>query len=154
MKRKGFTLIELLVVIAIIGLLSTLSVVSLNSARGKAKDAARKSDMNAIAKAMELYNVEEGGYPLSFPDCNNNILADRDDNIICSGWSIITTDGETILQSIPAPPETGDYLGFSNTTSYCISATLEPTSDGTNDVFKCVNGSCFLADTVCNSVSG
>lgn len=35
--QKGFTLIELLVVISIIGLLSTLAVVAINSARRKEK---------------------------------------------------------------------------------------------------------------------
>ena len=54
MKRKGFTLIELLVVIAIIGLLSTLAVISLNSARGKARDAARLADVKTISTAIEL----------------------------------------------------------------------------------------------------
>lgn len=48
MKQKGFTLIELLVVIAIIGLLSSLAVVSLNSARSKAYDAQIKSDLSQI----------------------------------------------------------------------------------------------------------
>jgi len=54
-NKKGFTLIELLVVIAIIGLLSTLAVVSLNNARGKARDARRVSDVKAIQTAFELY---------------------------------------------------------------------------------------------------
>ncbi len=54
MKKKGFTLIELLVVIAIIGLLSTLAVVSLGSARQKAADAKRISDLKAIQTAMEM----------------------------------------------------------------------------------------------------
>jgi len=54
MKRKGFTLIELLVVIAIIGLLSTLAVVSLNSARAKARDARRLSDVKQLSTVLEM----------------------------------------------------------------------------------------------------
>ena len=42
-NKKGFTIIELLVVISIIGLLSTISVVSLNGARIKSRDAKRVS---------------------------------------------------------------------------------------------------------------
>jgi len=53
----GFTLIELLVVIAIIGLLSSLAVVSLNSARQKARDARRVSDVRQLATLLELENT-------------------------------------------------------------------------------------------------
>jgi len=52
--EKGFTLIELLVVIAIIGLLSTLAVVQLNSARGKARDARRISDVKQLSTLLEM----------------------------------------------------------------------------------------------------
>ena len=41
LSARGFTLIELLVVISIIGILSSFAVVSLNSARAKARDALR-----------------------------------------------------------------------------------------------------------------
>ena len=66
-NRKGFTLIELLVVIAIIGLLSTMAVVSLNSARQKARDAKRVSDVKQIATVLQLAASEN---PDAVLQCN------------------------------------------------------------------------------------
>ncbi len=62
-KLTGFTLIELLVVISIIGILSSFAVVSLNSARNKARDALRKADMTQMRTALNLYYDENNKYP-------------------------------------------------------------------------------------------
>ncbi len=65
MKLKGgFTLIELLVGISIIGLLSSVVLASLNSARIKARDVRKLSDLRQIYTALELYNHENGHYPI------------------------------------------------------------------------------------------
>ena len=55
MKNKGFTLIELLVVIAIIGVLSSIVLASLNSARGKGNDAKTKATLAGSRAAAEIF---------------------------------------------------------------------------------------------------
>lgn len=64
-SSKGFTLIELLVVIAIIGILSSVVLASLNSARKKGRDARRVADIKQIQLALELYYDANSNYPTS-----------------------------------------------------------------------------------------
>ena len=84
MKQKkqsanGFTLIELLVVISIIGILSSFAVVSLNSARNKARDALRKADMTQLRTAINMYYDENNRYP---------VCGSYDDNAVDFGASV------------------------------------------------------------------
>ncbi|MCF7835913.1 MAG: type II secretion system GspH family protein [Candidatus Marinimicrobia bacterium] len=62
-KNKGFTLIELLVVIAIIGVLASVVLASLNSARKKSRDARRVADIEQIQLALEMYFDANSEYP-------------------------------------------------------------------------------------------
>ena len=63
MKKRGFTLIELLVVIAIIGIIATMILLRLSTARKKARDARRLSDVKQIQTALELYFDTYNRYP-------------------------------------------------------------------------------------------
>lgn len=61
--KKSFTLIELLVVIAIIGILATLIVANMGTARQKARDAQRKAHLNEIATGLAMAFDESNTYP-------------------------------------------------------------------------------------------
>ncbi|MCX6796669.1 MAG: four helix bundle protein [Candidatus Falkowbacteria bacterium] len=169
-NKKGFTLIELLVVIAIIGLLSTLAVVSLNSARIKDRDARRQSDLKQISTAMELYYSQNNAYP-AFGACGSagNIIAL--DNAaapiasnLCPAANGIKDTTNTYLQIVPTDPSptagagghfyryhTAEADPVGNTTgtlSYCISAVLEG-GTAALDNFVCLNGSCYARADGC-----
>lgn len=59
---RGFTLIELLVVVAIIGVLATITLASLQTARLKASDATVRSEVIQLRNLMELENTTTGSY--------------------------------------------------------------------------------------------
>lgn len=86
-KINGFTLIELLVVIAIIGLLSSIVIVNIESARKKSRDAKRLSDVASIQKALEIYKIDKGQYP-------PNIDSD------CGGWDVSFSGNDTFIGSL------------------------------------------------------
>lgn len=55
MKKSGFTLVELLVVISIIAILSVIGITVFSGVQKSARDARRRADIDAIAKAMEVH---------------------------------------------------------------------------------------------------
>lgn len=67
-KSGGFTLIELLVVIAVIGVLSSVVLASLNSARRKAQIAKARSEVRVLHEALLRYDIDNNAWPAI---CNN-----------------------------------------------------------------------------------
>src|SRR3989338_3396063 len=92
-KSKGFTSIELLVVISIIGLLASIVLVSLNSARVKARDTRRLMDMHQIMLALEQYATDNGDlYPTGVYDsCYPN-------------WDTLASTLAPYISSLPLDP--------------------------------------------------
>ena len=133
---KGFTLVELLVVISIIGVLSVIGLNSFGSARVKARDSSRKSDLAAVAKALELYYNDQGEYP---DDNSGKIMGCGVGAIEECTWGTSefsnTTTGEVYMVELPADSNsTYEYFYESFTvsglnTSYQLYARLENDRD-------------------------
>jgi len=100
-KQKGFTLIELLVVIAVIGIISSLVLVSMGEARAKARDSRRKSDIDQVRRALELYYIDNGQYPLSGGAVSPNSGWTNSNH---SSWDNLATDLRPYLAGLPKDP--------------------------------------------------
>ncbi len=89
-NQRGFTLIELLVVISIIGVLASTVLASLEQARMKARDANRIATIEQIAKALELYRLNNSHYMGENSGCGGGTGGDG------NGWFNADYGGATI----------------------------------------------------------
>jgi len=82
--NRGFTLIELLVVIAIIGVISTIVLANLSSARAKGYDAGVRQDLTNLRTKMELYYSINGKYDCSGDQTITNLITAAGTSASCS----------------------------------------------------------------------
>lgn len=129
MSRKGFTLIELLVVIAIISGLSALLLPNYMSARERARDAQRKSDLKQVQKALELYKQDQDppAYPAdNFFNTNKNLCWSS------GGTGATCPAGNVYMNKIPVDPQDdtkGYYFSNDDSLTYTLCACLENEAD-------------------------
>ena len=121
--KRGFTLIELLITMSILGVLATLGFGSFTSARLKAADAKKKSDLTTIAKSLEAYVNDHRSYPTS----SNGRIVCITPNTTCD-WGEPFSDGSTTYTAT-LPEPTTSYVYSSDGTSYTLYTRLENQQD-------------------------
>lgn len=87
-RSLGFTLLELLIVVAIIGVLATLILSGLASARRRTQIAVAKNNISAIRAALQMYETDTGRYPTHpnhATDTGNNLFQ----NDIAYAWAAL-----------------------------------------------------------------
>lgn len=126
--KKGFTLVELLIVVSIIGILASITVAQFQTAKKKASDVARKSDLNGVSKALQMYFADYGVFP----------AANSAGKIVIGGaainWGAEFDDGGYIyMKVLPKENKTGMPPYFYKTDAtqkkYALFAMLENTTD-------------------------
>lgn len=149
-NKRAFTLIELLVVIAIIGLLATISVLALQNARAKSRDAKRVADMKQVSTALELFFNDNNRYP-TVAEWNTGRI-----------YSTTTNSTSTYMQVIPNAPTPADgscengqnainYIPSSDGSSYSIPFCLGGNTGTLASGPKCLTPG-GIVDVDCSSV--
>jgi prepilin-type N-terminal cleavage/methylation domain-containing protein len=109
-RRQGFTLLELLVTSVMIAVLTVIGIVSYSSVNKRSRDVKRKSDLEQMRSALEMYRSDSSGG--IYPD-NLNLL-------VSQYLPAVPTDSNTIY-----PYVYHGYPGAGPYTTYCVFAKLE-----------------------------
>ncbi len=160
-EKKGFTLIELMVVIVILGILVSIGTFAFQSSQQKSRDSRRKADLDQVTRALEMYENDNGGYPVGGTtgvDSGKIIGCGDTPKIACSWGSIFSnTTKATYMIKLPKDPKS-DVTGYyyeSVGKGYRLYARLENSNDTSIPTTgsKEYNQNCGVGSTIyCNYV--
>jgi general secretion pathway protein G len=128
-KSKGFTMIELLVSVTIIAVLTVIGAVSYSSVNKRSRDVKRKSDLEQIRSALEMYRSDQAEYP------NAGLTVGSFTNTT----ALASFTVPSYMPSVPSDPNADKsyyYQPIATTgvyNSYCICAKLETIPDSPGD---------------------
>lgn len=121
---SGFSLVELLVTVSIIAILIAIGIASYSTINKQSRDAKRKSDLEQIRAALEMYRADNGFYPTAN---GGNWVSVSDASI-----GLITPLVPTYIAGIPTDPKSSQsymYLAKNAVSGayygYCVSAQME-----------------------------
>ena len=137
----GFTLIELIVVIAILGILAGIGLTSFRTSQMKSRDAKRKSDLEQVQRALEMYMNDYANYPTSSND--GEIMVNG--SALTWGTDEFKDQKETLyIKQLPGDPRGNPEYCYVYDAGppivYKIYARLENTQDP-----ACLGGNCATA---------
>jgi len=131
---RGFTLIELLVVIAIIGILASVVLASLNSARDKGADAAIKSNLNNARAQSELFYDNNNRTYTTVCTGTGGIGTMLSGAASAGGWTVVSTAGTAgTASTVICHAQAGSWAAAAPIKStsgqyYCVDSTGKATT--------------------------
>jgi prepilin-type N-terminal cleavage/methylation domain-containing protein len=121
---RGFTLIELLVVIAIIGILASIVLVSLNSARNKGKDVRIISDIRQVGTQLETEASASGSYLVGSTLCVTAIGSNGAATINATQGNCLTLNSDATSNGGTLSVQTAAASGATSFSGYAVYGTL------------------------------
>lgn len=118
--HKGFTLIELMIVIVILGVLATLISGNFFTSLKKGRDARRKTDLEQLQRALEMYYEDKGSYPAVAQVTFGGKLCET---VACAA------DEKIYMQKLPEDPSSNIYVYQTTGNDYKLYTCIENNLD-------------------------
>lgn len=123
MEKRGFTLIEILVAATIVAVLSVVGVTSFTSINKRSRDAKRKSDLEQVRSALEMYRTDNGFYPNT--STTFGALSGLESTLVSDEYLPSIPEDPKSTVSTPIPYFYRVIGAASPYYSYCVCAKLE-----------------------------